>query len=147
MAILSISAHWFVPGTGLTIGTRPGPSTISGVFTRAVSGQYPAPGDPDLARRVQAMLAPLPVKLDNAWGLDHGAWSVLRHVYPDADIPVIQLSIDETQPPAFHFESAGSWRHCGTKASSSWAAATWSTICRLCVGTAHARALRLGHSL
>ena len=66
--------------------------------------QYPAPGDPDLARRVQAMLAPLPVKLDHSWGLDHGTWSVLRHVYPDADIPVVQLSIDETQVPAFHYE-------------------------------------------
>ena len=66
--------------------------------------QYPAPGDPNLARRVKEMLAPLPVRLDNSWGLDHGTWAVLRHVYPEADIPVVQLSIDETQPPAFHFE-------------------------------------------
>ena len=66
--------------------------------------QYPAPGDPALARRVQQPLAPLEVKLDNSWGLDHGTWSVLRHVYPAADIPVVQLSIDETKPTAFHFE-------------------------------------------
>ena len=66
--------------------------------------QYPAPGDPDLARRVQAMLAPLPVKLDNSWGLDHGTCTVLRHAYPEADIPVVQLSIDESQPASFHFE-------------------------------------------
>ena len=66
--------------------------------------QYPAPGDPELARRVQEMLKPLPVVLDNSWGLDHGTWSVLRHVYPDANIPIVQLSIDETKPPSFHFE-------------------------------------------
>jgi 4,5-DOPA dioxygenase extradiol len=66
--------------------------------------QYPAPGDQTLARRVQKMLAPLPVKLDESWGLDHGTWSVLRHVYPDADVPVVQLSIDETRPAPFHFD-------------------------------------------
>jgi 4,5-DOPA dioxygenase extradiol len=65
---------------------------------------YPAPGDPDLARRVRTLLAPLPVKLDESWGLDHGTWSVLRHVYPQADIPIVQLSIDETRPASFHFE-------------------------------------------
>src|SRR4029077_10041909 len=62
------------------------------------------PGDPELARRVQTLLAPLPVSLDNSWGLDHGTWSVLTHVYPAADIPVVQLSIDATRPPSFHYE-------------------------------------------
>jgi 4,5-DOPA dioxygenase extradiol len=66
--------------------------------------KYPAPGDPDLALRVQDLLAPVPVTLDNSWGLDHGTWSVLRHVYPEADIPIVQLSIDETQLASFHFE-------------------------------------------
>src|SRR5208283_3735436 len=66
--------------------------------------RYPAPGDPELAHRVQDLLQPLPVKSDNAWGLDHGTLSVLKHVYPDADIPVVQLSIDETQPASFHFK-------------------------------------------
>jgi 4,5-DOPA dioxygenase extradiol len=65
--------------------------------------QYPAPGNPGLARRVQALLAPQAVSLDQSWGLDHGAWSVLVHLFPDADIPVVQLSLDLSQPPRFHY--------------------------------------------
>ncbi len=112
-AILSISAHWFVPGTGITVSTAPRTIQDFGGFPRELyQVRYPAPGDPDLARRVQKMLAPLPVVLDNSWGLDHGTWSVLAHEYPYADIPVVQLSIDEGQPGSFHFEV-------GRKASSS----------------------------
>jgi 4,5-DOPA dioxygenase extradiol len=104
-AILAISAHWFIPETALTIGTAPRTIHDFGGFPRELyEVRYPAPGDPDLARRVQELLAPLPVKFDSSWGLDHGTWSVLRHVYPAADIPVVQLSIDETQPASFHFE-------------------------------------------
>src|SRR5271166_5156842 len=104
-AVLSVSAHWYVPETGVTIATAPQTIHDFGGFPRELYRvQYPAPGDPGLARRVQAMLAPLPVRLDESWGLDHGTWSVLGHVYPEADIPVVQLSIDETQPAAFHFE-------------------------------------------
>lgn len=104
-AILSISAHWFVPETGVTVSTAPRTIHDFGGFPRELyQVQYPAPGDPDLARRVQQLLAPVPVKLDNSWGLDHGTWSVLRHVYPNADIPIVQLSVDETQPASFHFE-------------------------------------------
>jgi 4,5-DOPA dioxygenase extradiol len=104
-AVLSISAHWFVAETGVTISTAPRTIHDFGGFPRELfQVQYPAPGDPVLARRVQKLLAPLEVKLDDSWGLDHGTWSVLKHVYPDADIPVLQLSIDETQAAAFHFE-------------------------------------------
>jgi 4,5-DOPA dioxygenase extradiol len=83
------------------------PRTIHdfGGFPKALYAvQYPAPGDPQLAARVQTLLAPLGVEADESWGLDHGTWSVLCHVYPDADIPIIQLSIDETQPPQFHYD-------------------------------------------
>lgn len=104
-AILSISAHWYVPETGVTITTAPRTIYDFGGFPRELyQVEYPAPGDPDLARRVQQMLVPLPVTLDERWGLDHGTWSVLRHVYPQADVPIVQLSIDETRPPSFHFE-------------------------------------------
>ena len=104
-AILSISAHWFVPGTGVTISTAPRTIHDFGGFPPELyQVKYPAPGDPALARRVQNLLAPLSVTPDNSWGLDHGTWSVLRHVYPTAEIPVVQLSIDETKPAAFHFD-------------------------------------------
>jgi 4,5-DOPA dioxygenase extradiol len=104
-AILSISAHWFVPETGVTIATAPRTIHDFGGFPRELyQVEYPAPGDPQLARRVQKLLAPVPVQFSQDWGLDHGTWSVLRHLYPDADIPVVQLSIDESQPALFHYE-------------------------------------------
>ena len=104
-AILSISAHWFVPGTGVTISTAPRTIHDFGGFPRELyQVQYPAPGDPTLARRVQALLEPLPVTPDDSWGLDHGTWSVLKHVYPAADVPIVQLSIDETRPASFHYD-------------------------------------------
>jgi 4,5-DOPA dioxygenase extradiol len=104
-AILAISAHWYVPQTGVTVTTAPRTIHDFGGFPRELyQVEYPAPGDPALARRVQQLLAPLPVTLDESWGLDHGTWSVLCHVFPAADIPVVQLSIDETQPAAFHYE-------------------------------------------
>src|SRR6185437_10484423 len=104
-AILSVSAHWFVPGTSVTAGDAPRTIHDFGGFPRELYDvQYPAPGALSIARRVQELLAPFPVELDISWGLDHGTWSVLRHVYPDADVPVVQLSIDETRPASYHFE-------------------------------------------
>jgi 4,5-DOPA dioxygenase extradiol len=105
-AIVSISAHWFVPGTAVTAIAAPRTIHDFGGFPPELYAvQYPAPGDPDLARRIQRdLLASIPVRLDTSWGFDHGTWSVLCHLYPDADIPVIQLSIDETQPASYHFE-------------------------------------------
>ena len=103
-AVLSISAHWYLPGTAVTAMAAPRTIHDFGGFPRELfEVQYPAAGDTDLVRRVRELLQPLPVRADLSWGLDHGTWSVLRHVFPAADVPVVQLSIDETQPPAFHY--------------------------------------------
>ena len=104
-AILCVSAHWYLPGTAVT--AMPSPRTIhdfGGFPPELYQVAYPAPGDPAFAKRVQTLLAPLNVELDQRWGLDHGTWSVLVHAFPQADIPVVQLSIDETKSPAFHYE-------------------------------------------
>ena len=104
-AILAISAHWYGPGTGVTVNAAPRTIHDFGGFPEELYRvQYPAPGEPVLARRVQSLLAPLEVRLDDSWGLDHGTWSVLKHAYPAADIPIVQVSLDETKPASFHFE-------------------------------------------
>jgi 4,5-DOPA dioxygenase extradiol len=105
-AILAISAHWYLPATLITAMDRPQTIHDFGGFPRELyEVSYPAPGDPALVRRVQELLSPLVAAgLDHRWGLDHGTWSVLAHVYPKADIPVVQLSIDETRPASFHYD-------------------------------------------
>jgi 4,5-DOPA dioxygenase extradiol len=106
-AILAISAHWYVPGPAVTAMPRPRTIHDFGGFPRALfEVQYPAPGDPDLARRVQQLLAPTPVAADTRWGLDHGTWSVLAHLFPEADVPVVQLAIDETLSAPEHMALA-----------------------------------------
>jgi 4,5-DOPA dioxygenase extradiol len=104
-SIAVISAHWFVPGTAVT--AMPKPRTIHdfGAFPKALFNvQYPAPGDPALAAEIIEILAPTPVRMDTSWGLDHGAWSVLVHAYPKADIPVVEIAIDADLRPQGHFD-------------------------------------------
>jgi 4,5-DOPA dioxygenase extradiol len=102
-AVLAISAHWYLPGTSVTAMAKPRTIHDFGGFPQELFAvRYDAPGDPALAREVQQLL-PVPVGRDEAWGLDHGTWSVLLHLFPRADVPVVQLSIDETQPPEFHY--------------------------------------------
>ena len=104
-AVLSISAHWYITGTAVTAMDSPRTIHDFGGFPRELFAvRYPAPGDAALGARVRELLAPLPVSADLTWGLDHGTWSVLCHLFPQADVPVVQLSIDETQPSRFHYE-------------------------------------------
>ncbi len=106
-AILCISAHWFTQGTFITSGENQ--KTIHDFYgfpKDLFEVQYPAKGSPDLAHETRDLLIPEIAIETEDWGLDHGAWSVLRHMYPEAEIPVIQMSIDYTQPPEYHFELA-----------------------------------------
>lgn len=106
-AILCISAHWFTNGTKVTAMSTPRTIHDFGGFPQALFDvQYPAPGSPELARETAELLKPVFVEEDHSWGLDHGAWSVIRHMYPEADIPVIQMSIDYSKPPQYHFDLA-----------------------------------------
>lgn len=105
-AILMISAHWYTRGTAVTAMAQPRTIHDFGGFPEPLyQMQYPASGSPELAQQVADLLAPLPVYLDKSeWGLDHGAWEILVRMYPQADIPVVQLSIDGTKPAAWHLE-------------------------------------------
>ena len=106
-AILAVSAHWYTGGVGVTAMAEPRTIHDFGGFPQALFDvQYPAPGDPALAAWLRDLLQPLPVALDHDWGLDHGTWSVLAHLFPEANIPVLQLSIDATQPAQFHYDLA-----------------------------------------
>ena len=103
--ILCISAHWYVPAVAVTSMTSPRTIHDFGGFPKVLfEVQYPAPGSPELAARVIGLLGPHVIADETYWGLDHGTWSVMCHVFPDADVPVVQLSIDERQPPEFHYE-------------------------------------------
>lgn len=106
-AILCVSAHWETKGTRVT--AMPNPRTIHdfGGFPKALyEVSYPAPGSPELAEATKKIITKTEVILDDKWGLDHGAWSVIKHMYPDADIPVVQMSLDYQQTPAYHYELA-----------------------------------------
>ena len=107
-AILCISAHWETKGTYVT--AMPQPRTIHdfGGFPKELFNvEYPAPGSPELALETKNLITKTEISLDDdKWGLDHGAWSVIKHMYPEADIPVIQMSLDYSQPPQYHYELA-----------------------------------------
>jgi 4,5-DOPA dioxygenase extradiol len=106
-AILCISAHWFTNGTKVTAMEMPKTIHDFGEFPQSLFDvQYPAKGSPILANETKELLLPTAVELDDKWGLDHGAWSVIKHLYPNANIPVIQLSIDYTKPAQYHYELA-----------------------------------------
>ena len=124
-AVLAISAHWYIPNCAVTSTLQPPTIHDFGGFPEELFHvEYPAPGSPELARRVKdilgpamldnstgasstlsaSVITPVAVSLDEGWGLDHGTWSVLKHVFPATDIPIVQLSIDRSQPPLYHYE-------------------------------------------
>jgi 4,5-DOPA dioxygenase extradiol len=106
-AILCVSAHWETRGTFVTAMESPKTIHDFGGFPKALFDvQYPAPGSPELAKETKSLVTKTAVHLDDKWGLDHGAWSVIKHLYPNADVPVIQLSLDYTQTPQYHYELA-----------------------------------------
>lgn len=106
-AILCISAHWYTKGTKVTAMEMPKTIHDFGGFPQELfEVQYPAKGSPELALETKELLLPVEVESDETWGLDHGAWSVIKHLYPAANVPVIQLSIDYSNPPEYHFELA-----------------------------------------
>lgn len=106
-AILCISAHWETKGTFVTAMENPTTIHDFGGFPKELFAvQYPAPGSPDLAKEIKALITKTEIGLDDKWGLDHGAWSVIKHLYPNADIPVIQMSINYSQTPQYHYELA-----------------------------------------
>jgi len=107
-AIIVVSAHWETRGTRVTAMEHPPTIHDFGGFPKELyEVQYPAPGMPSLAREIKQQVKSEEIHLDDKWGLDHGAWSVIRHMYPDADVPVIQVSLDYYKNPQAHYELAG----------------------------------------
>jgi 4,5-DOPA dioxygenase extradiol len=106
-AILCVSAHWVTKGTLVTAMEKPPTIHDFGGFPKALFDvEYPAKGSPELAKETKAMVTKAEVGLDNSWGLDHGTWSVVKHLYPNADVPVVQLSLDYYQTPQQHYDLA-----------------------------------------
>ena len=106
-AVVVVSAHWLTQGTAVTAMSQPKTIHDFGGFPQVLFDvQYPAPGDPNLATEIQKLVTNPSVVLDHDWGLDHGTWSVVKHMYPKADIPVLQLSIDYHKPAKYHYELA-----------------------------------------
>jgi 4,5-DOPA dioxygenase extradiol len=115
-AVLVISAHWFTKGTKITAMDFPKTIHDFGGFPDALfQVQYPAPGNPALAKETASLIHSTQVELNHDWGLDHGTWTIIRHMYPHANIPVLQLSIDYTKDAAFHYELAKELSHLRSK--------------------------------
>ena len=148
--ILSVSAHWYIEDAAVTVSTAPRTIHDFGGFPHDLyQVQYPAPGDPDLAARVQKLLAHVPVRRDDRWGLDHGTWSVLRHVYPQADIPIFQWfnsALTKRNRPCSITKSASAWHSYEKKAFSSSVAATSCTTCMPMLGDGTHRSRTIGRS-
>jgi 4,5-DOPA dioxygenase extradiol len=107
VAVLVVSAHWFTNGTKITAMEFPKTIHDFGGFPKELyEVQYPAPGDPNLARETVGLIHSAKVELDHDWGLDHGTWTIIRHMYPKANIPVLQLSIDYTKGAQYHYDLA-----------------------------------------
>ncbi len=106
-AVLVISAHWLTNGTFVTAMEKPKTIHDFGGFPKELfEVEYPALGSPELAQEISKNIVSTSVGLDHDWGLDHGAWTVIRHMYPNADIPVLQMSIDYSKPASYHYELA-----------------------------------------
>lgn len=106
-AVLVVSAHWLTKGTKITAMNHPRTIHDFGGFPQALFDvQYPAPGDVALAKETKLLIQSTAVELDHDWGLDHGTWTIVRHMYPEASIPVLQLSIDYTKGPQYHYDLA-----------------------------------------
>jgi 4,5-DOPA dioxygenase extradiol len=104
-AVVCVSAHWLTRGTFVTAMEAPPTIHDFGGFPQALFDvQYPAPGSPEVARETSGVITTAQVGLDHEWGLDHGTWTILRHMYPEANIPVLQLSIDYEKPASYHYE-------------------------------------------
>ncbi len=106
-AILCISAHWETRGTSVTVMEKPATIHDFGGFPQELfEVQYPAPGSPELAKETRSIVKKAELGLDERWGLDHGCWSVLKRIYPAADVPVVQMSLDYSQPAQYHYDLA-----------------------------------------
>lgn len=148
-AIVVVSAHWFTRGTGVTAMEAPKTIHDFGGFPQALyDTHYPAPGSPALAQRLVELLSPVPVTLDTeARGFDHGSWGVLIKMYPQADIPIVQLSIDSANRRHGISKWGGNWPRCVMKALCWWPAATWCITCAPPAGMARTRRTPLGRVL
>ncbi len=106
-AILCISAHYETNGTFVTAMQKPQTIHDFGGFPQELFAvQYPAPGSPELAAEAKKAVSKTIVGLDEKWGLDHGAWSVIKNIYPLADVPIVEMSLDYNKPPQYHYELA-----------------------------------------